>query len=395
VDGLMHKLGKLNISDFVFTVAMVILFLAPEHALFSQVANVFLALFLAITVFERRGDFKLHAIAVIFFMFSFMCLVSCLYSISPADSLGRTKTTFQMLIPICGCMNYFSLKENMDKFINIYIFASLISCAYMFVMEDIFSGNPVGTSIANQNQVATRLALAMVFILFRLFSEFKWWKLLVLGISVLFIILSGSRSALVVTLVSALFMVVLSVKSRRRGGGLVLVGSLAFIMITIYLIFNVEILYNVIGVRLEGVMDFFNSGVGESSVNARAELIATGWERFEENPIFGTGFNSFKSMSKESVGRIAYSHNNYLELLVGIGLVGTFIYYLIPFMLIFCSLKLLMKEGQTSLYGALCFSLTAGILVSDMFTVNYHQKTMIMVLAFVYSVYLVKKEELI
>ncbi len=393
MDKLSKKIENINIADVLFFGVIIILFVAPEHALFSQVANILIVAFTGISLLEKKGDFKFHSIFIVMVLFVLICFISCLYSVSYADSFTRTKTMFRLLILLCGCLNYFSEKKNLDKFVWFYATGAITSCLYIMVMENIFSGDPVGTSIANQNQVGTRLALGVVFMIYSMIVKFKWWKFIPIALSLGIIILTGSRSSLIVLVVSSVFMIILGVRARRKSVGLAVLGILAAVLVVIYLIFNVDFFYQAIGGRLEQALDLLNTGDGDASSNLRANLIREGWAMFREKPILGMGFSTYKAVSKDIIGKVAYSHNDYMELLVGVGLVGTVTYYVMYGILVVCSLSLLNGKPRVAIYGALSFSLMTGIMTSNFFTVNHAEKTMVMIFAFVYCTYLVKKEE--
>ena len=68
--------------------------------------------------------------------------------------------------------------------------------------------------------------------------------------------------------------------------------------------------------------DFF--GAGNRSDAVRKGMVSYGLELFRQKPFFGYGLNNFRKL--HYIG--TYSHNNYIELLVGGGIVGTVMYYL-------------------------------------------------------------------
>lgn len=61
----------------------------------------------------------------------------------------------------------------------------------------------------------------------------------------------------------------------------------------------------------------------DRSFSERAIYLATGLERFQESPLIGHGLEAFRSF----VGVDTYSHNNYIEMAVSLGLVGLLLYY--------------------------------------------------------------------
>ena len=96
---------------------------------------------------------------------------------------------------------------------------------------------------------------------------------------------------------------------------------------------NVPSLYNVVGIRLEQTLLQIEGGNDvkvESSMFVRYGLITYGLEWFKQRPILGYGANNFRVMSDQTyefLGMNFYAHNNYIELLVGVGIIGLLIYY--------------------------------------------------------------------
>jgi O-antigen ligase len=74
--------------------------------------------------------------------------------------------------------------------------------------------------------------------------------------------------------------------------------------------------------RFSNMLKFFegNNG-GDSSMKTRMKYMNLGMEGFYERPIFGHGVNSFKHYFDH------VAHNNFVEILFGIGLIGLLIYY--------------------------------------------------------------------
>lgn len=66
----------------------------------------------------------------------------------------------------------------------------------------------------------------------------------------------------------------------------------------------------------------------DMSLNERNFYMESAIELFKENPILGYGGNNFMSyMRNVEYSHVAYSHNNYTELLATLGVVGFTIYY--------------------------------------------------------------------
>lgn len=95
----------------------------------------------------------------------------------------------------------------------------------------------------------------------------------------------------------------------------------------IYMIFNNEYLYNIIGARTVDFLGNIGFGINEynysHSTQSREDLIATAWELFRQRPIIGNGYGAVAKVSPYGY----YSHNNMMELLACYGLVGFFLFY--------------------------------------------------------------------
>lgn len=59
-------------------------------------------------------------------------------------------------------------------------------------------------------------------------------------------------------------------------------------------------------------------------------MMETAWKMFSQKPILGWGWNAFAILA----GYGYYCHNNYLEIMVSMGIVGFLIYYAMPMTLL-------------------------------------------------------------
>jgi len=98
-----------------------------------------------------------------------------------------------------------------------------------------------------------------------------------------------------------------------------------------YLIFSVPLFYQIIGRRLENIFYFvLGKEINESSLSVRADMIRIGFELFMSKPISGYGVDNYRILYSNLTNRAStYAHNNYIDLLVGTGIFGVFVYYLI------------------------------------------------------------------
>jgi len=103
------------------------------------------------------------------------------------------------------------------------------------------------------------------------------------------------------------------------------------------------------------------SGVVDNSSLQRFHLIEIGWEKIRERPIFGHGINSFRYYYE------FYAHNNFIELLFGVGIIGFMIYYSIHVSIF----RTLLRNSNNNLF-LIAFLLI--LLAMDIGFVSYESK---------------------
>ena len=186
----------------------------------------------------------------------------------------------------------------------------------------------LGTNIGlNANELALKTSLGCI-IAFRYFheSEQKVKKIIYLAftlIPLVVVLLSGSRKGIVMVFAALfLFSTICSPNPIRQLRNLVI----AIIGITtLYLLMaRVEFFYNSFGRRFLLLFNILNDGayVG-NSIRNRFTAVDLGLEVFKNKPIIGYGLGNYIA----ATGLRGYAHNNYIQLLVDLGLVGITIYY--------------------------------------------------------------------
>ncbi|HFU3798851.1 TPA: O-antigen ligase family protein, partial [Streptococcus suis] len=140
--------------------------------------------------------------------------------------------------------------------------------------------------------------------------------LLMLGLSVL----TGSRKVLMLCLIIVLGTYVFSNLKSSIYRVIILLSILCGFYI---LVMHNNFLYTIIGVRIEETLNFFtDQGVASNtSTGIRNSMIKLGYQLFRLKPLIGYGV-----MGTYTYNNGTYLHNNYFELLVNTGLIGTIIY---------------------------------------------------------------------
>lgn len=199
-------------------------------------------------------------------------------------------------------------------------------------------------------------------------------------------LLTGSRTAILKVVAGFALFVYFSSKGKRFRAVLLI---LAFLFLMYYVIMQVPLFYSIIGWRMEGLIATF-TGVGEieSSADIREQFIVDAWERWKEKPLLGYGIDCYRRVN--TIKANYYSHNNFVELLADLGIVGFIAFYAAHIKNLFILLKLKNKDNMK------WFLVTAILVVmlSDYGTISYtNLLTMsLIMLSFAY-ITICKKEE--
>ena len=236
------------------------------------------------------------------------------------------------------------------------------------------SSRSVDTISANTVGMFSAFAVFMAFAFYREKRSFCWMYLALINACIA--LLSASRKAMMVLALVALLVVIFDSESRNPFGKATKVAvALAFLCLAVILVMNVPFLYELIGVRIEGMINgFFGVGTNvDSSTKTRMNLVAYGIEWFTEKPILGYGGDNFRALmaAYQPWQTAYYAHNNYVELLVSYGLVGTAVYY---FLYVQMAVKGFMSRKRLSFTGITMLCLLVGLIVMDYGMVEYYSR---------------------
>ena len=241
------------------------------------------------------------------------------------------------MIFIMGILTSFVITSRHDlKKLMVINSTALVLCGVYILTaidRDVFGVKRIGQSmegIWNSNGVSQIMCTGAL-ICFYFFDTAKrklvrLVNLIFFGFFVYLILYCGSRSGLMILFISVLFYLFLKSKGFRHIW--VVIAGIVLIMATYYLIMHYEPLYLVIGTRVEDAINGVSgSGTSDSSFNSRHKMIVSGFRWFLQRPLFGYGLDNFRTLYYLNYWQSSYAHNNFVELLVDEGIVGTGIYY--------------------------------------------------------------------
>lgn len=238
----------------------------------------------------------------------------------------------------------------------------------------------------NGNEIGMNAAMALMMILY-LFPKaknlfLKMYYCIIVSVSLYLIYWMGSRKT-IVFLILGVCGVILLKKPKKIIKNLLLVCCI--ITVSWNLLMEVPSLYQNVGWRLEALtFSITGKGKADSSTLLREKYIEVGIDSFKKSPIIGYGVASFSEINEHKTNHHTYSHNNFIEVAVGLGIIGFVSYYWIYVYLIIKYLKLFIHKRTSFLVNVL-FVLFILYLATQVGLVTYESLIQWLLILFLYK----------
>ena len=331
-----RKINLVNIALIMYIFSIIVF---NEGTFILKIIKI---LFVGISILHMFFKKKLYIDKYIIWMIAFISF--CTLSLRWSMSIDNAKAVLSTLILNDICIFFianliYDDKKRITLIINSIIFSSIImglKVAIEFGPLVFVNGSRGATGeLMSANTIGMIAAIAGVFCVYKIKNEKtnKGLYIIACVLNIIILLLSASRKALLFLLIPIMIYYIFSSKNIINTLRKIIV-SFIISIIAFGAIMKVPVLYNTIGNRIETMIyGFLGYGETDASTSLRLRMIAFGIEWFQEKPYLGYGINNYKTLlGKEntSFGREGvYAHNNYIELLVDIGIIGTILYYYI------------------------------------------------------------------
>ncbi len=269
--------------------------------------------------------------------------ISMIWASNKVDTMYYVNNTVQIIgISIC-----FSIivknKDDINIVLKLIAFSMLFTSIRLIIYTPIsaWGTERIGEAIGqNSNGLGMRLAIAAVMSLYLLHKEIEeknkqrkltviLYSLMLILFSVLILFTGSKKSILVLVVGLSIYELMITKGWKFLLKVLLIVGG---VLVLIYLIFNNEMLYTVLGRRIERtLLTLQGTATGFSidrSLEERSYYRQMAKQLFFDYPILGYGGNNFMSYMREiGYSHVAYCHDNYFEILSTLGIVGFVLYY--------------------------------------------------------------------
>lgn len=329
-----NMLGNLKIADVAIAVYVFSIVVFESGSIILNFARIFLVFSV---VFELRGG-KLSF--DYYFVWQIVLILYAALSVSWAWDLEIASGTARMMLlnGVCFLIILYLIKRDTSRITlilkilmisGIFLYGRILfTYGFVSFTED----REIGDTSANAIGLYSAIGCFCAFWGLqtnKLFSRHLCVVLLIANLIVVF--LSSSRKALLAAVAFILLYILLAPSKKKnnrvvRFSVVVLMGLISF-----WAIMNVAPLYEVVGFRVETLINgiFGLSGEVDASTSLRLYLIQWGAEMVEKNPLIGYGGDCFRVMYAffHPGHRALYSHNNYIEVAFDFGLIIFVVYY--------------------------------------------------------------------
>lgn len=363
-----------NPMEMVVSLYIILFMISSSPAsIFTKIGRVILVLaFLIYSFYEIKIPKKANEYIVWILAFLMYGFIGCFFAYSREYAFTYFITLCYVVI--CNVVLIWLIMSDRARIkiaICSIVWGATIKAAVCYISNGFLcfleSRSTEGTSA---NTIGLYCAFAVVICWFILNSGFKQLYGILFFLNLVFMLLSASRKAILFMAFPLMVMQIMKSKNPLRVFRNVLI-AIILSGIALIIVFRVDFLYALIGDRIEGMIHgFLGSGEVDASTKTRLELISDGMKWFEANPIWGYGLSNFKALCEvyRQGKSVYYAHNNYVELLVNCGIVGTVLYYSLLFKILLKGLLLWQKLNSEQL---MFFGMLIVMLICDYGMVTY------------------------
>ena len=348
-----------DLSTF-FSFAILLVFVLSQNADWGNNRLLWwgsIGLFLVTFFMSHGGSLSLEQNYTLWIIAFFgICAISYLWAVNTSLVVSTLKSMVVHVAVLLLLRSSIKSENNVERVLKIVLLSVVINVVWLLLTNrSMFEETGGKTEVIdrlgtegswNANSVGMMAAIAMLIALyFQKKNKSVLLKALCLGVMALMILvalLSGSRKAILMVFIGLCGFIFVSSKGKRIRATLLIVGV---VLALLYVVMEVPFFYSIIGWRMEGFWaSLTGSGTVDSSAQIRNEFVKDAIRAWREKPFFGHGLDCYRAVNKVELGM--YAHNNYVELLADLGVIGTSIYYSAY---AYCLVKLIKIKQKTPL----------------------------------------------
>lgn len=369
-------------AEFFFVIYLISVYFFNSNAEYVAIARIIFLPFAGFTMLYllQRKRFYIGKNVMLVYLSCTWILASFFWAHNQYLAWINVKTMWQIFLLFFLVYNLFCEREDPHEFLlrslywaglaligytlYTYGFAEIINM--MSKSSNVRLGDEISQANVFGMQHATTTLVAFYYFLYK--KKYKPFHIIILAMSFLMAMSSGSRKAVLIIGIGVLYLIYKKYGIRQIYK-LITVG---IVMVFLFIAVIRMPIFETVRTRMEGAVNVLKGGVGESSAEIRMNMIKDGWTLFKERILTGYGARNYAVVSRYRT----YAHNNFIEILVDFGLIGFTLYYLIYWN----ALKNLWKAQNDSRKALFCIFLVRFMM--EIAAVTYYDKVHWIMFAF-------------
>jgi O-antigen ligase len=315
-----------------------------------------------------------------YIFFTFLCFLSILWSINYEASLDRSFTLAQICLYI---IIFYNLLYKESAFIDYLLYGIVVVTFFNFFLlfnnlgfsyEVLYFNYRFQGLTGNSNMLSMQMLASILSAIILIHKNRSQWNmffcLLSIPLSIQIILMTGSKKGLFGVILYLFLLFYLWAKSNLNLSYIFLIFCLFILGFGASFVSFLDnfIDFNIIYLALERRITAFIF-VEDVSTVSRVNFIVEGLTYISTRPLFGHGIDTFSSIFS------TYSHNNFIEVAFGVGIIGLIIYYNL-YLQIFLSLSSLSNKVNRNFI----FFILLIMLALDLAYVSYYFKLNLLML---------------
>ena len=379
-----------NLEDIIILLLIVTILGFKDYPIMIYIMTIISFIYEVISTYKKNKlskniiPFLINKIAFILFG-----LLSAIWALNK-DIINPL--VFRLIYRLTICLTiilYIRDKNNLKKTIYYMIIASIILCIRLLINVPLeaWGKKRVGNYLAHSQDhtygntgITHVLGIVGIFIITSNFIKNKRVKIFLLTLFTLFSFFSGSKKQIIYLAISIPLLLLFKIKNRKDIMKNIFLG-LIFIILLFILILKVNILYNIIGIRMLQMLSYFFDNLKvtvDPSTVSRMNFLKDSWNVFLSHPIIGIGLGGYQYVNSTE---FVWAENTFLELLADLGIIGTILYYSLHFNIFVSVLKRIKNKNPIDIQ---IFIIFICIIVTDLFMVSYNNETLQLYLTIIY-----------
>ena len=367
--------GIIDVLIFAYMLSIFVMSFDEDLNKYSKILALALMGMLAVYVFATQS---IRINVPVFCLIGFVAwgYLSWFWAADKAATLDRGFTMIQLLALFWLLYNYLSNEDKVETLIKILAWAGVAFAVYIFISNGIDgyisglrAGDRMGLEGANENSIGVTAGFSALVSLWYTFYKKKYYYFIFAAITTFVALGTGSRKVILMLFVGIILLFVLEGNTKKRFLAIV---EGAAVLLLLYAVLQLPI-FDTIMDRYDSMITILRGGrSSEGSMYERMKMISLGLDQFLETPLTGLGLNNSSIVTARGLGWSTYLHNNYVELLACVGLIGFALYYAIYIIPIKNLIKGSFKGNDVSILALVLLSVSVALQIG---AVQYYEKT--------------------